>query len=68
VFETIIARATARGELRRGASADLLHEVFHAMVLTRTVWGCAPFDDEYVVHVVDDVLLPVLHGGPAPLP
>lgn len=64
LFETIIARAVARGEAPVGASADTLHEVFHAMVLTRMVLAAAPLDETFVVHVVDDVLLPVLRKEP----
>jgi hypothetical protein len=30
------------------------------MVLTRRVWAAGPLDDAFAVHVVDDVLLPVL--------
>jgi hypothetical protein len=66
VHETIIDRATARGEVPAGTNPDLLHEVLHAMVLTRKVWAAGPLDDVFVVHVVDDVLLPVLRQGRAP--
>lgn len=60
VHETIIDRAKARGEVPAGTDPDLLHEVLHAMVLTRRIWAAGPLDDAFVVHVVDDVLLPVL--------
>lgn len=64
VYETIITRATARGELPAGADPALLHEVLHALVASRTIMADAPLDGDYVVHVVDDVLLPVLcHGS-----
>jgi hypothetical protein len=43
-----------------GTSADLLHEVLHSMVLTKLLWDRTLIDDEFVIHVVDDVLLPVL--------
>jgi hypothetical protein len=42
-----------------------MHELMHALVLTRKLWA-GPLDDEFVVHVVDDVLLPVLQRGQAP--
>jgi hypothetical protein len=66
VHETIIDRAAARGEVPAGTDADLLHEVLHAMVLTRRIWAAGPLDNVFVVHVVDDVLLPVLRQGHAP--
>ncbi|HKT05927.1 MAG TPA: TetR/AcrR family transcriptional regulator [Rugosimonospora sp.] len=60
VHETIITRAVARGEVPEGTRSALLHEVMHAMVFTRMIWTAGPLDDGFVVHVVDDVLLPVL--------
>jgi AcrR family transcriptional regulator len=63
VHETIVNRATARGEIPPGTDPDLLHEVLHAMVLNRTICGAGPLDDVFVIHVVDDVLLPVLRRG-----
>jgi hypothetical protein len=66
VHETIIDHATGRGEVPAGTDPDLLHEVLHAMVLTRRIWTAGPLDNAFVVHVVDDVLLPVLRQGHAP--
>lgn len=64
IHVAIIEHAKARGEVGEGVGPELLHEVLHALVLTRKLWDCEPFDDEYVVHVVDDVLIPVLcHGA-----
>jgi AcrR family transcriptional regulator len=60
VHQTIIERAIARGELVDGTDPALLHEVLHAMVFSRQFWAGGPIDDVFVVHVVDDVLLPVL--------
>lgn len=60
VHTTIIGRAVARGELPVGAKSELLHELMHSLVLTRKLWAVGPLDDDFVVHVVDDVLLPVL--------
>lgn len=63
--ETIIKRAKERGEIPDEVTAALLHEVMHAMVLTRKLWSVEPLDDVFVVHLVDDVLLPVLrHRAP----
>ncbi|MCW2643888.1 MAG: transcriptional regulator, TetR family [Dactylosporangium sp.] len=66
VHETIIDRAKARGEVPADTDPDLLHEVLHAMVLTRRIWAAGPLDDVFVVHVVDDVLLPVLRQARDP--
>jgi len=63
VYLTIIGNAVARGEIPADASAELLHEVLHSMVLTRKLWAETGLDDDFVVHVVDDVLLPVLRKG-----
>jgi AcrR family transcriptional regulator len=65
VHETIINRAKERGEVPAGIDPDLLHEVLHALVLTRRMWAVGPLDDVFVIHVVDDVLLPVLCRAPA---
>ena len=59
-YETMIKRAVERGELPEGSDADLLHEVLHAMVMTRRMWQTAQFDEAYVTRIVDRVLLPVL--------
>lgn len=60
VHETVIGRAVQRGELDEGTDADLLHEVLHSMVLARRLETSGALDDEFVRHVVDDVLIPVL--------
>ena len=63
VYLAIIDGAVARGEIPADTSAELLHEVIHSMVLTRKLWAETGLDDDFVVHVVDDVLLPVLGKG-----
>jgi AcrR family transcriptional regulator len=63
VHETIINRAADRGELPRNTDPALLHEVMHALVSARKMWGDGPLDGDFVVHVVDDVLLPVLRNA-----
>ncbi|GAA1771921.1 TetR/AcrR family transcriptional regulator [Luedemannella helvata] len=61
VYETILARAVERGEVPASADAGLLHELIHAMMLTRRLWGtCALLDEAYVNRVIDKILLPVL--------
>ncbi|MFG2039209.1 TetR/AcrR family transcriptional regulator [Dactylosporangium sp. NPDC048998] len=63
MYESMIKRAVERGELPEGASAELLHEVLHAMVMSRRLWQTGPFDDAFVARLVDGVLLPILRQG-----
>ena len=60
MYEVMIARAVARGELGDGADPGLLHEVVHALVLARRLSELGPMDDAFAERVVDRVLLPVL--------
>jgi AcrR family transcriptional regulator len=65
VYEEIIKRAVGRGEISSGARPETLHDVVHSMVLTRKLWAVGPLDEEFVVGVVDDVLIPVMRAcGP----
>jgi AcrR family transcriptional regulator len=57
--EAVIRRAVQRGEVPPDTDPHLLHEVLHSMLLTRRLES-VELDDEFVRHVVDDVLLPVL--------
>ena len=58
--DTIVRRAVERGELDSTASAALLQEVVHAMLMTRRLWTTAPLDQDFVLHLIDDILLPLL--------
>ena len=60
VHDTIVGRAMARGELDSPESAALLHEVVHAILLTRKLSGGEQDDQKFAVHVVDDILVPLL--------
>jgi AcrR family transcriptional regulator len=59
IHETVIRRAVDRDEVDPTLDPDLLHEVMHSMVLARRL-EVSELDEKYVLHVVDDVLLPVL--------
>jgi AcrR family transcriptional regulator len=61
---TIVERAVARGELPECADPVLLHEVLDAVVFARRLSVGAALDDDFVEHVVDHVLLPVLRNQP----
>lgn len=64
LFTTIVDRAIARGEVPVGTGARTLQEVMHAMIVSHKTWQCGPMAEAYAVHVVDDVLLPVLKRSP----
>ena len=63
----IVERAVARGELVSASTATVTVEVLQAMLLGRLVVDGAPLDETFLLHVVDDIALPLLHGRPAGL-
>ncbi|WP_426511162.1 TetR/AcrR family transcriptional regulator [Dactylosporangium sp. McL0621] len=60
MYESMLRRAAERGEVAPGTSAELLHEVLHAMVTSRRMWQNGPLDQAFVEHLVDGVLIPIL--------
>jgi hypothetical protein len=56
----LVRRAVTRGEVHPDTDPELLHEVMHSMITGRKLWSLGPLDDEFALHVVDDVLIPVL--------
>jgi AcrR family transcriptional regulator len=64
-YDRILARAAGRGEVPVGTDSALLHEIMHAMVLTRRLWQDGPLDEAFVTRIVDRVLLPVLRPDAA---
>jgi AcrR family transcriptional regulator len=60
-FDGIIERAVRRGELPAGSTADLVEEVIPALVVNRLVIQGESLGDEFATHVVDDIVLPLLH-------
>lgn len=64
MYDSMIRRAVDRGELPScGSRSELVHEVLHAMVMSRRLWQAGPLDDAFVARLVDCVLLPVLRHG-----
>jgi AcrR family transcriptional regulator len=59
-FTGIIERAVRRGELPKGGSAGLVEEVVSALLINRLVIHGLSIDEEFSVHVVDDIVLPLL--------
>jgi AcrR family transcriptional regulator len=62
----IVDRAVARGELPAGADAALAHEVAAALWVKRVLVVGGQVDDDFITHVTDDVLIPLLSRGSRP--
>jgi hypothetical protein len=60
VFLALLQRAAERGLLRPGAANQLVAQVGPAMVAQRFLAEGPPVPDDYVVSVVDDVVMPLL--------
>ena len=60
-FNRIIDRAVGRGELPHGGSAGLVDEVISALLINRMVIQGQSIDEGFSIHVVDDIVLPLLH-------
>jgi AcrR family transcriptional regulator len=60
-FDAIVERAVRRGELPAGCSATLVDEVVSALLIKRMVIYGLSIDQEFSTHVVDDIVLPLLH-------
>jgi AcrR family transcriptional regulator len=57
---TLADRAMARGELSGTAGADTFVEVLPAVMFSRLLVSGEPVDEAFLVHVVDDIALPIL--------
>jgi len=68
IGDTIVGHAKARGELPPDADAEVFHEVGPALMLFRLLVCGTPVDDDYLAHVADDLLVPLLlrSGDPNP--
>jgi AcrR family transcriptional regulator len=60
MFLDLLVRGVDRGQVRAGAATQLVAEVGPALVMQRFLADGAPVPDDYVVSVVDDVVLPLL--------
>src|SRR5829696_7157869 len=69
MFLDLLMRGAARGQVRPAAATQLVAEVGPALVMQRFLSDGAPVPDDYVVSVVDDVVMPLLRpvtqGTPA---
>lgn len=60
VGRTIVRRAVQRGELGPSADPAVFHEVAPALMFFRVLVTGEPVDEQFLAHVADDVLVPLL--------
>lgn len=58
-FRAVLLRARRRRVLRPTVDPELIHDVAEAMIIRQLQLG-QPFDDAFILRVVDGVLLPLL--------
>jgi len=63
-IDTIVSRAVERGELLPGTTAALANEVGPAVVMLRLVFRGEPLDESFTIHLVDQIVLPLLRHSP----
>ena len=56
----LLRRGVARGEVRPDAACELYGEVLPAMITSRLIVQNLPIADDYLVRIVDDVVMPLL--------
>jgi AcrR family transcriptional regulator len=59
-FRAVLERAAERGQLRSDAASQLVADVGPAMVVQRFLAEGPPVPDDYVVSILDEVVLPLL--------
>jgi AcrR family transcriptional regulator len=60
MFLDLLTRGADRGQVRPAAVSQLVAEVGPALVMQRFLADGAPVPDDYLVSVVDDVVMPLL--------
>ena len=58
--EPLFTRAAQRGDRLRADAERLFQDMVPALLMHRLIATDQPADEQFVVHVVDDILLPVL--------
>lgn len=61
LFRSVITRAVQRDLVSSAVNPDMVTEMFPAMAFHRSAALGEPIDEPFVVAVVDDLLLPLLH-------
>ena len=59
-FRVVLQRAADRGQLRADAASQLVADVGPAMVVQRFLVDGPPVPDDYVVSILDQVVMPLL--------
>jgi AcrR family transcriptional regulator len=60
LYDEIVARAVRRGEPVSLQASAVANEVSSALFFNRVAMGGGPVDETFVLHVVDDVIIPLL--------
>lgn len=60
VLVALLERGVSRGEVRPEAACELFAEVLPSMIITRLIVQNRPVEDEYLIRVVDDIVMPLL--------
>jgi AcrR family transcriptional regulator len=68
LFLGLLRRGVERGQVRPGAANQLCAEVGPSMVSQRFLAEGAPIPDDFLVSVVDDVVMPLLRPDPEGTP
>ncbi|GAA3319061.1 TetR/AcrR family transcriptional regulator [Arthrobacter ramosus] len=63
-MRAIIEQAAARGECDASVATETRIEAGPALLRQRFIFSGLPIDDDFLVHVVDEVMLPLLLVGP----
>ena len=64
LMRELLERAQERGELRDGIDIDMVAAVAPAMISYRKMVAGMKIDDEFVVRMIDDVILPLALSHP----
>ncbi len=60
LYDEIVARAVRRGEPVSMHAAQVANEVSSALFFNRVAMGGGDIDAEFILHMVDDVIIPLL--------
>ena len=60
MYDEIVARAVQRGESVSMSAAPVANEVSSALFFNRIAMGSGEIDDAFILHTLDDVILPLL--------
>lgn len=59
----VLERGVARGEVRPEAACELYAEILPSMISARLIVQNRPITDDYLVHLVDDVVMPLIRAA-----